>query len=125
MARPASSSARFFRLGRFLLRSFMGLAIGVRYPLVDAADLVADALRQLWQPPGPDEPDRFPGNREQAEVALAALRSGGYAVVPAEGLDRLVDRARSRLRGRPSWSDDYDGLAAAVVSLFGSPTTPD
>lgn len=118
MARPASSSARFLRLGRFLLRSFMGLAIGVRYLLVDPTDLVADALRELWQPPAPGEPDRFPGNRQQAEAMMNALGSAGFAVVPTEGLYRLVEEARSRLRGRPSWSDGYDVLAADVLSMF-------
>ena len=118
MARPASSSARFLRLGRFLFRSFMGFAIGVRYPLMDPAEVVEVALRELWQPPPPGEPDVFPGNREQAEVAVAALRSAGFLVVPDPGLNRVLDRAHSRLRGRPSWSDDYDGLAAAMLALF-------
>jgi hypothetical protein len=90
---------------------------------MDPADVVAAALADIWQPPAPGDPDRFPSRPAQGTAVVDALRSAGFVVEPAERIVPLVRAARFRLRGCPPWSDDHDPLAASVVALFPSVDT--
>ena len=80
-------------------------------------DVVAQAIHDAWQPV--DQAEQFPSRHTQARAVLAALDLAGFAVVlRPPGLAPLVERLRSRNRGRPSWTEDHDPLAEQAATIL-------
>ena len=83
---------------------------------MDPADIIAQVLHDVWQPV--EGMEQFPSRWSQASAVLLALEEAGFALVQVEGLGTLLERFEARLRGRPSWSDDYDNLAAFALKVL-------
>ena len=88
---------------------------------MDPAEVVAKAIRDVWDSPEPGEPDVFPSSLDTAAAALEALKESGFVVVPMpEGMESLVERLESRNRRTPSWSSTYDADAHTLATFLRS-----